>query len=240
VQLGCVAVIAQMQASLTANGTGTVMDVANQISAAVSSAQSSASAITGTAYVEVTGFKGWIQRSITAVGDAIHAAIVVQCQIPSWVAALDAVNSALQSFVALVQGVVAIGSDVVSAAVAAGTAVVQTVDAGIGITGFLFNHIWLLIPLAIVGVGGWFAWKHRAWLRAKLEREHFIAHGRALPGTAGLGRRRRRRGRGLRDFGPAAKYEVDGQRFDSKKRAEAMARQLTREYGHPVHVRRAA
>lgn len=225
-QQGCSIVAAQAINQLTVdpNNVSNVMTQAQQISAAISSAQSSAAAIAGAAYVEVDGFKSWIQRSINAIGDGIHAAIVIQCQIPGWVAALDPLSNALQAFANFVSQVEAVAADAVSAAVATGAALVKTVSVGLGITGWLFNHIVLVAGAALLLTGGFFAYKHRDRIRGYF--------GKRTAQVAGV----RRALRGSSGFGPYLVKNGAEYRFEDAKRAKAHAKTLSREYGEHVCV----
>jgi hypothetical protein len=214
--------LSQMQANLTANSNDAtnVMTRAQTISTAIANSQSSLSAALpgSTAYVQISGFKSWIQDSLLAIAQAIHASLVVECQMPGWSSAIGAVVSAFQAFANFAMQLVGIAENVINLAVTAGKAILTTANAGIGFIGWITQYWWL--TLLAVGAG-FFVWYKRGWIVDKIFRR------KPAPAMAGL-----------RGFLPAAKYEVDGRPFDDKRRAQAMAKLLSSQYGHIVRVQR--
>jgi hypothetical protein len=173
--------VSDMQSNLgpgsnVANGAAQLLQAAGQ-------AQSSLTAVVKQGYVQVTGLTSWIQNSLNAVSDAIHAGLVIECQMPSWASLAGDVINGFQSFVNFVMGIVAVAANVVQAGVAAGTAVLQVAGNVGGILDWLLSNLPIVSGFVILGAGGFFAYKHREWLKTKFSRK------RSAP-IAGLRRRR--------------------------------------------------
>lgn len=174
--------VSQMQSNL-----GPGSDVANgaaQLLAAASQAQSSLSAVVKQGYVQITGLKTWIQNSLQAVEQAIHAGLVIECQMPGWASLAGVVISAFTSFVNFVMSIVAVAATVVQNAVTAGAAVVNVAGNVGGALDWILSNLPIASGLVILGVGGYYAYKHRDYLRAKF--------GKRSVAVAGLRGRRRR------------------------------------------------
>lgn len=218
--------VSQMQYNLTLNpGDSTnVMTRAQNYLSAASQAQSGAAAIAGSNYVYAPGFKQWVQDSLIAIESAIHAALVIECQMPGWVSLLGGVVSGLQSFVGFVMSIAGVAANVVQTAVAAGKTIVNATEAATGIIGFLWNNPLVLAGIAVaLGLGTWYVWRHQERLKygvgKRFGRKSFT------PAVAGL-----------RDIGPADRYEVEGRLFSTAKQAKAAAALISDQYGGSVCV----
>jgi hypothetical protein len=214
--------LSQMQYNLTvqpSDGTN-IMTQAQQFVAQANAAESGLSAVVQSSYVQAPGFKSWVLASLDTISTAVQAALVVQCQMPSWAAAISTVVNAAQGFVSFVKAIVGIAADVVQAAVTAGTAVVNTISTGLTVTGWILQNLPMLAGFVILGVGGFFAYKHRDRIKAYFGRRGSTA---AVAGARHLGN-----------------YEVrhDGEVyfFPTKARAKAQAKLLEREYGGRARV----
>jgi hypothetical protein len=154
--------VAQMQANLTANpndGTN-VMTRAQNYLAAASQAQSGASSILSSGYVNAPGFKQWVQDSLLAVESAIHASLVIECMMPGWSSMLGSVVSGFNSFVNFVASIVGVAANVVQGAVSAGKVVVNAVETTGGIIGWILNNIPLVLGIIVVGAGGFYGYRY--------------------------------------------------------------------------------
>lgn len=196
--------VSQVQSNLAPGSS--VMTRAQTLLSTANSAQSGISAIVGSGYVQVSGLKSWVQDSLLAIAQAIHAGLVIECQMPGWASLAGIVVSGFQSFASFAMSIVGVAANVVQDAVQAGTAIVKTAAVGGSVLDWILTNLPLVAGLAILGVGGFFVYKHR---------ERIF----------------RRRGgvAGLRDY--EVRHEGRSYFFPTKSRAKAQVKLLEREYG---------
>jgi hypothetical protein len=204
--------LGQMQYNITVAQTAAqgYLNGANQADTNLSAA------LAGSGYVVAPSLKDWCEQSIQAATSSVHAALVVQCMMPSWASGLANVVQLTTNFASLVGTIAGVAADVVQTAVAAGKAVGNVAASAFDLLGWFSSNMPLVIGVVGLGLVGLFAYKRRDRIKAYFARP-------GSPAVAGFG-----------------DYEVHhGGRvymFPTAKRARAQAKLLEHEYGGRARV----